>query len=119
MYLLDMNVVLDFFRSRGNIAARILAAPSGEIALPAIAAYEIWVGILGSKNVARSQAQYEHFLETIGVLPFDEEIARKAAQIHRQLAALGESIGPLDTLIAGTALSSKPKQVAVRRTRSK
>ncbi len=105
-YLLDTNVVLDYFGARGNVAAKILAVPPGGIALPAIAAYEVWVGVLGSQNLARRRAQFEHFLETIEVLPFDDAIARKAAQIHRQLATRGESIGPLDTLIAGTALAS-------------
>jgi tRNA(fMet)-specific endonuclease VapC len=105
MYVLDTNVVLDYFRAKGNVAVKILAVPPGGIALPAIAAYEIWVGVFGSENVARRRAQFQHFLETIEVLPFDEKIARKAAEIHRHLATRGELIGPLDTLIAGTALA--------------
>jgi len=38
------------------------------------------------------------------ILPFGEEEAKVAARIRAQLEQAGMSIGPLDTLIAGTAL---------------
>lgn len=105
MYLLDANVVLDYFRERGNVAANLLAVPPGELALPAIAAYEIWVGVMGSQNPARRRAQYEHFLSEVPVLDFDAATGRKAAELRHALERNGESIGPLDTLIAGSALA--------------
>jgi tRNA(fMet)-specific endonuclease VapC len=48
MYALGTNTVLDYFRGRGNVATNLLAVPAGEIALPAIVAYEVWFGVLGS-----------------------------------------------------------------------
>ena len=105
MYLLDANVVLDFFRERGKVAVHLLAIPPGEIALPAVAAYEIWVGVMGSQNSARRRAQYEKFLSVVAVLPFDATIGRKAAELRHAMERRGEAIGPLDTLIAGTALA--------------
>jgi predicted nucleic acid-binding protein len=45
--------------------------PPGEVARPAVAAYEVWVGVLGSQNAQRRQAEYERFLSVIEVLPFD------------------------------------------------
>lgn len=105
MYVLDTNTVLDYFRGKGKVAANLLAVPPGEIALPAIAAYEVWVGVMGSQNAARREAQYEQFLSVIEVLPFDEVVGRKAAELRHSLERKGEAIGPLDTLIAGTALA--------------
>ncbi|MBM3788553.1 MAG: type II toxin-antitoxin system VapC family toxin [Acidobacteria bacterium] len=39
------------------------------------------------------------------VLPFDEMAARTAARIRLDLEARGSPIGPIDTLIAATALA--------------
>ena len=105
MYVLDANVVLDYFRERGKVAANLLAIPPGEIALPAIAAYEIWVGVIGSQNPSRRRAQYEQFLAVVPVLEFDAAAGRKAAELRHAMERRGEAIGPLDTLIAGTALA--------------
>ncbi len=106
MFALDTNTVLDFFRGKGEVARNLLAAPPGEVALPAIVAYEVWVGVLGSQNAKRRQAQYEQFLATVSVLPFDSGVSRRAAEIRHALQQKGERIGPLDTLIAATALAN-------------
>ncbi len=105
MYLLDANVVLDYFRERGNVAANLLAVAPGELALPAIAAYEIWVGVIGSQNPSRRRAQYEQFLAEVPILDFDAATGRKAAELRHAMTRKGDAIGPLDTLIAGSALA--------------
>ena len=105
MFVLDTNTVIDYFKGRGKVAERLLAVPPREIALPAIVAYEVWVGVLGSQNAKRRQSQYEQFLSVIEVIPFDSAISRRAAELRHTLERRGASIGPLDTLIAGTALA--------------
>ena len=105
MYVLDANVVLDYFRERGNVAANLLAVPPGGLALPAVAAYEIWVGVMGSQNPARRRAQYEKFLAEVSVLDFDAVTGRRSAEIRHAMARNGDAIGPLDTLIAGSVLA--------------
>jgi len=106
MYALDTNTLLDYFKGKGNVARNLLAAPPGEVALPAVVAYEVWVGVLGSQNAKRRQVQYEQFLGAVHVLPFDSAVARRAAEVRRALERRGEGIGPLDTLIAATALAA-------------
>lgn len=105
MYALDTNTVLDYFRNRGAVAANLLAVPPSELAVPAVAAYEVWFGVLGSQNRRARQLQYEHFLATVKVLPFDSIVGRRAAELRHGLGQRGEKIGPLDTLIAATALA--------------
>ena len=105
MFALDTNTILDYFRGRGSVAARLLAVPPGEIALPAIVAYEAWVGVLGSRDARRRQIQYEQFLSVVQILPFDLAVSRRAAEIRLGLGRRGETIGPMDTLIAATALA--------------
>jgi tRNA(fMet)-specific endonuclease VapC len=106
VFVLDTNTLLDYFRGKGKVAANLLAVSPGEVALPAIVAYEVWVGVLGSQNARRRQAQYEQFLATVEVLPFDSAVGRRAAELRHALERRGEGIGPLDTLIAATALAN-------------
>lgn len=105
MYALDTNTVLDYFKGKGGVGAKLLAVPPSEVALPAVAAYEVWVGVLGSQNAQRRQAEYERFLSVIEVLPFDAAAGRRAAELRVALERKGEAIGPMDTLIAATALA--------------
>src|SRR5256885_8662573 len=107
MYALDTNTVLDYFKGKGEVAKNLLAVPPGEVALPAIVAYEVWIGVLGSQNAKRRQDQYEQFLATVEVLPFDSVVGRRAAELRYALERRGEGIGPMDTLIAATALSDR------------
>jgi tRNA(fMet)-specific endonuclease VapC len=106
MFVLDTNTVIDFFRGKGKVAERLLAVPPSAIALPAIVAYETWVGVLGSRNRARREPQFQAFLAAVEVLPFDAATARRAAEIRLALQRSGDAIGPMDTLIAATTLQS-------------
>lgn len=105
MFVLDTNTVLDFFKGKGRVAERLLARAPGAICLPAISVYEVWVGVLGSQNPKRRREQFEAFLQVVEVLPFDADSALRAADLRSKLERAGETIGPLDTLIAATALA--------------
>jgi tRNA(fMet)-specific endonuclease VapC len=104
-FVLDTNTVIDYFRGRGKVAERLLSVAPREIGLPAIAAYEVWVGVLGSQNAKRREEQYEQFLAVIEVVPSDSAVGRRAAELRLLLERRGAPIGPMDTLIAGTALA--------------
>jgi len=104
VYVLDANAVVDYLRGRGAVAANFLSVAPAEIGLPAVAAYEVWVGVMGSQNAVRRTALFEQFLSTLRILPFDGGVSRRAAEIRHALERRGEAIGPLDTLIAATAL---------------
>lgn len=106
MYLLDANAVVDYLRGKGAVATHMLAVPPAEIGLPAVAAYEVWVGVMGSQNAARRTILFEQLLASLRILPFDGGTSRKAAELRHVLERRGEGIGPLDTLIAATALAN-------------
>lgn len=91
MYALDTNTVLDFFRNRGAVAANLLAVPPRELALPAVVVYEVWFGVICSQNRRTRQVQYEHFLASVVVLPFDSGVARRAAELRHGLEQRGEN----------------------------
>jgi predicted nucleic acid-binding protein len=46
MFVLDTNAVIHFFKGKGQVAARLLATPPGEIALTAITVFELERGVV-------------------------------------------------------------------------
>ena len=105
MFALDTNTLIDFFKGQGRVAEHLLAQSPSQIAIPILVVYELEVGITKSGSATKRQAQFEQLLDTVTVLPFDRQAASASARIRGQLEARGVPIGPLDTLIAGTALA--------------
>lgn len=106
MLALDTNTLIYFFKGQGRVAEHLLATAPAEIAIPAITVYEIETGIAKSAEPARRRAQFDALLELVTILPFDHPAASQAAAIRAALEAAGQPIGPIDTLIAGTALAN-------------
>lgn len=104
MYALDTNSVLHIFKGEGRVAERLLATPIGEIAIPSIVLHEVEVGILGHAAPDRRRAELDRLLAYLTILPLGGGEARAAAAVRHHLERRGLPIGPLDTLIAGTAL---------------
>ncbi len=103
MTLLDTNVVIHYLKGDPAILARI--ASQSEMALPAVVVYELEYGTLRSKFPARRRQELEEGLRHIPHVPFDSAAALAAARIRVDLEKHGATIGPLDILIAGTAVS--------------
>jgi tRNA(fMet)-specific endonuclease VapC len=104
VYALDTNSVIHFFQGKGQVADRLLAVPPSDVGLPAIVLYEIEVGIGRSASPERRRRQLADLVTVVRVLPFGPAEARAAARVRLRLERAGTPIGPLDTLIAGTAL---------------
>jgi len=105
-YVLDTNTVGYFFRGEGRVVERLLATPPRDIAVPAIVTYELRYGVARVPKSKRLAEQLEALLGWVTILPFDDVVSQVAAQIRVQLERAGRSIGPLDTLIAATALAA-------------
>ncbi|MEX2262005.1 MAG: type II toxin-antitoxin system VapC family toxin [Bryobacteraceae bacterium] len=104
MLALDSNTLIYYFKGVGRVAEHLQATPPREIGIPSIVLYELEVGLgrLGQREHRRRELA--QLLQLVRILPFDESSARAAAGIRVRLETLGMPIGPLDTLIAGTAL---------------
>jgi len=107
MYVLDTNTLVYFFRGEGEVATNLLNHDPGEIVVPSLVVWELEVGIGKAGTASRRRKQFEAFLATVQVAPFGIEEARSAADIRLKLERRGIPIGPIDTLIAGTALARK------------
>jgi len=105
MIVLDTNTLIYFFKGMGRVAEHLIARPPKEIGLPAIVVYELETGIAKSDNAGRRRRQLDEFRATARFLPFGAEEAARSAILRAELERQGTPIGPLDTLIAGTALA--------------
>lgn len=107
MYALDTNTVIYFFKNMGHVAQHLFSLPPHEIALPSVVLYELEVGIAKSKSPEKRRAQLNELLTLVRVLPFSENEAAISAKLRAILEQAGTPIGPLDMMIAGTALANK------------
>ena len=104
-YALDTNTLIYFFKGHGQVAGNLLATPPAEVTIPAVVVYEIETGIAKSTDPDKRKGQLAELLDAVTVLPFDIDSARRAARLRARLERQGTPIGPMDTLIAGTALA--------------
>jgi tRNA(fMet)-specific endonuclease VapC len=107
VYLLDTNTLIYFFKGMGNVANILLSKSPKDIIIPAIALYELEVGIAKSNNGQKRKKQVGELVSQVTVAPFGSREAAIAAGIRADLESRGIPIGPYDTLIAGTALSTQ------------
>jgi tRNA(fMet)-specific endonuclease VapC len=107
MFALDTNTVSYYFRGAGRVQERLLATPPSDVAIPSIVVYELEAGIAQSSQPSKRRAQLNELLNVVEVLPFDHAAAVAAAQVEAALRIAGRPVGPMDTLIAGTALANR------------
>jgi tRNA(fMet)-specific endonuclease VapC len=107
MFVLDTNSLIYFFKGQGRVAERLLATPPSEIGIPAIVLYELEVGIAKSSFAKKRRKQLAELVDLVNLLPFGEVEARSAAVLRAALEKRGNPIGPIDTLIAGTAVANR------------
>ena len=105
MFILDTNTLIYFFKGMGDVSQRLLATPPSEIGIPTIVVYELEVGIAKSGSPSKRRAQLDVITGLVSILSFGREEAMASARLRAGLERAGSSIGPMDTLIAGTALS--------------
>lgn len=101
---LDTNTVIHYFKGLGNVVENLHATAPANIVVPSVVIHELELGVLKSDNPAKRRQQLHTLLAHLTVLPLGDGEAKTAAQVRSDLEAKGLGIGPLDTLIAGTAL---------------
>jgi tRNA(fMet)-specific endonuclease VapC len=110
MHLFDTNTVSYVLRGEGGVGARMLALKRDQVAVPAVVVYELRFGLArldGTRPSARALMQgAETLLAALRTVAFDEACAAAAAALRADLERAGTPLGPIDTLIAATALAT-------------
>jgi len=107
MYILDTNTLIYYFKGMGSVADKLLRHPPRDIAIPSIVLYKLEVGLAKSKEPEKRRGQLETLTDLVAILPLGAKEAQSAATIRASLEKVGTPIGPMDTLIAGTALANQ------------
>lgn len=103
MTILDTNTVIHYLKGEPGVMARIQAEDPETLAISSISVYELENGAL--RGGKRWRSSVNSVIGTLQHIPFDSRAARETAQIRVDLERKGSIIGPLDLLIAGTAIS--------------
>ena len=106
-YLLDTNACIQLLRGRSEkLAVRVSLCPPEQITIAAIVLAELYDGAERSTDPATEHSRVADFVEPfLPCLPFEERAAREFGRVRAYLAQAGTPIGPLDLLIAATALA--------------
>ena len=107
MYVLDTNTLIYYFKGQGQVAQNLANVSPQEIVVSTIVLFELQVGIAKSNSPAKRTQQLQQFLSRVNVIPFDRDAALAAATIRAHLEQQCTPIGPIDVLIAGTAVALK------------
>ena len=102
---LDTNALIHALKGVGRVRERLAASEPGRIAIPAVVAYEIEYGTLRSGSPEVRRRELQRLLSVVEILPFHLGAAERAAKVRGELESRGETIGPSDLMIAGTALA--------------
>jgi tRNA(fMet)-specific endonuclease VapC len=115
LFALDTNSLVYFFKGLGRIGEHLRSTAPSEIGIPSVVVYELEVGISRSYKPEKGRVALDTILEVAQILPFDRSAARVAADLRRSLEKAGIGIGPMDTLIAGTAMAHSATLVTHKR----
>lgn len=104
-FLPDTNACITLLRQRDSrLVARWKSVRVADIVLCSVVVYELRYGAERSSDPARGHAKLDLFLSPFLSLPFDDQCARKCAEIRAELERTGRVIGPHDLQIAAIAL---------------
>ena len=105
MYILDTNTLIYYFKNQGNVAQNLEAVSPENIVISTIVLFELQVGLAKSMSPTKRSQQLQQLLHRVTLVPFDRDAALAAGTICAQLEQQGTPIGPMDILIAGTAVA--------------
>ena len=105
IYLLDTNACIRLLnRSQPALIERFRATPPSRLRLCAVVKMELLTGARKSLKAAANLQKLRRFFGPLKSLPFDDACAEQAGQIRSELERVGTPLGPMDLLIAATAL---------------
>jgi tRNA(fMet)-specific endonuclease VapC len=103
-YMLDTDTVSFALRGHGRVPARLLAHRPSQLCVSSITLAELRFGAEARRS-PKLHRLVSTFVESVAVVPFDQEAADRFATVATSLARRGVPIGTFDTLMAAHALS--------------
>ncbi|MEJ2588100.1 MAG: type II toxin-antitoxin system VapC family toxin [Deltaproteobacteria bacterium] len=106
-YVLDTNICIYIINEKPTkVLRKFQRHPVHEFGISSITHAELQYGIAKSKQKAKNQKALDEFLLPLTILPFHgKKLVEAYGKIRTFLESTGQTIGPLDTLIAAHAMS--------------
>ena len=112
-YLLDAGTLSAALSGRLPVVLRLAELGPGEVAISVFSRMQVEIGL---RAKPRAQARYARLMrslvQTLRVLEFGEAEAQQAATIGAYLQSSGESIGPMELMLAAQAMTHRYVLVA-------
>jgi len=97
IFLPDTNTCITLLRRRDDrLIARWKSVNITDIVLCSIVVYELRYGAQPSSDPSREHSKLDLFLSPFASLPFDDQCARRCAEVRAELERAGRVIGPHD-----------------------
>lgn len=100
--ILDSCFLIDLLDSDEAAVAKLDEISSGLLSVPTLVYTEVGFGI--DAETPEGQ-RFESIMDQVDLVPYDDEAARRAIDVQRQLLSTGEPVGAVDAMIAGTCLA--------------
>lgn len=105
-YMLDTNICIYAIKKKPkSVLEKLKAHEPSEVCISSVTYGELVYGVEKSQAVDKNRLALALLLSNIDIIKFDSKSAETYGQIRAKLEKAGTPIGPLDTMIAGHALS--------------
>jgi tRNA(fMet)-specific endonuclease VapC len=106
--MLDTNACIRHLNNPAcAVGLKMIEHWQDEFAVSSVTEFELYHGALGARRPDEETAKVRAFLTPLESVPFGRYQAQLAADLRKELEGRGEMIGPLDLLIAATAIVDK------------
>lgn len=107
----DTSFILDFLKGKEEAKMKIknLVEKNELIGISAPTIFELWTGIEALNKEDYEKNKIEQIIASQPIYELDEKSAEIAGKINGRLIRKGLTINPIDTQIAGIALSNNKK----------
>lgn len=107
-YLLDTDTCIAILRGQPEAVNQVSGQSPDELAISSITRYELIHGVqrCNASRREREREKVDRFLGMVHEIAFTGDASIRAAELRFELESRGQPIGPLDTLIAATAMSA-------------
>lgn len=105
-YLLDTNICIYIIKQKPvQIVEKFKKIPAHHVSISSITVAELEYGVAKSQWPHKAESALEEFLIGLNIAVFDREATRCYGKLRALLEKQGNTIGPLDMLIAAHAQS--------------
>ena len=102
-YMLDTNTVSYLVKQHSAVVRRVTAVPLPSLCISAITEGELLFGLARRPEATRLHLAVREFLRRVDVLAWNSAIAGHYGQIRADMARQGQTLSPIDLLIAAHA----------------